>query len=76
MKNYLRVYISHPQDNWVDYLFIVTFAVNNHINTSTRVKSFFADNGFHPQIDIELPQTYEKTSQKTEFLSVDQIIAN
>lgn len=56
MKNYLRVYINHMQDDWVNYLPIVDFAANNHVNVSTRMTLFFADNGFHLQTDIEPPQ--------------------
>ena len=55
MKNYLRAYISHLQDNWVDHLPMAKFAVNNHINASTEITSFFADNSFHPCTDVESP---------------------
>lgn len=48
MKNYLRVYINHMQNDWVDYLLIAKFATNNHMNASTRLFSFFADNSFYP----------------------------
>ena len=47
MKNYLQAYISHLQKDWIDYLPIAEFAVNNHINISTEITLFFADNGFH-----------------------------
>lgn len=47
MKNYLMAYINHVQDNWVDYLSIAKFAINNYMNASTGVTSFFADNSFY-----------------------------
>ena len=38
---------------------------------------FFADNGFHPQTDVEPPQVYQQgTSQKVELLAADKMIAN
>ena len=50
MKNYLQTYISHVQNDWVDYLPIAEFAANNYVNASTGITLFFADNGFHPQM--------------------------
>ena len=76
MKNYLRAYIDHTQDDWVDYLPMAEFSANNHVNESTRVTSFFADNGFHPRTGIEPPQTFESVNRKAELLNADKIVAN
>ena len=48
MKNYLQAYISHTQDDWVDHLPMAKFSADNHVNESTGITPFFADNGFHP----------------------------
>ena len=76
MKNYLRAYISHLQDNWVDHLPIAEFAANNHINPSTRITPFFAKNGFYLCTDVEPPQANLGNSQKAELLAADKIIKN
>ena len=47
MKNYLRAYISHFQHNCIDHLPMAEFLANNHVNESTEMTPFFADNGFH-----------------------------
>ena len=73
MKNYLRAYIAYTQDNWVDHLPIAKFAANNHVNTSTDVTPFFADHSFHPQIDIEPPETY-KREQRAKLLAANKIV--
>ena len=76
MKNYLQAYISHTQDNWVDHLLMAKFAANNHVNESTKVTPFFADNSFHPRTGIEPPGTNDlSVDRKAELLSVDQIVA-
>ena len=53
------------------------FPANNHVNKSTRVTLFFADNGFHPRTGVELPQQASiGVSRKAELLSADKIVAN
>ena len=59
MKNYLQAYVSYTQDNWVDHLPMAELLANNHVNESTRMTLFFADNGFHPQTGVEPPQVYQ-----------------
>ena len=75
MKNYLQTYVSHVQDDWVNHLPMAEFLANNHVNESTGLTLFFADNGFHPRMDVELPQAYTG-SRKAEFLAADKIVAN
>ena len=76
MKNYLRAYVKHTQDDWVDYLPEAEFAVNNHVNVSTGITPFFADHGYRPRSGIEPPIPYEKgTAGRAELLSADQIAA-
>ena len=78
MKNYLRAYVNYTQDDWVDYLLMAEFSANNHINESTRMTPFFADNGFYPRIRNKPPQPQASgsVSQKVELLSADKIVAN
>lgn len=75
MKNYLRAYINHVQDNWMDHLPMAIFAANNHVNISTRVTLFFAHNGFYPQTGIKLLQP-TKAIQKAKLFAADKIVAN
>ena len=74
MKNYLRAYNSYTQDDGVDHLPMAEFSANNHVNESTKMTSFFADNGFHPRTGVEPPQAYQQASQKTELLTADKIV--
>ena len=75
MKNYLRAYVSYTQDDWVDHLPMAEFSANNHINESTGMTPFFADNGFHPRTGVEPPQAYQQgASQKAKLLTADQMV--
>ena len=70
------MYISYVQDDWVNHLPMAKFAANNHVNASTNITLFFADNGFYLCMGVKPSQANQKTSQKTEFLAADKIIAN
>ena len=75
MKNYLRAYVNHLQDNWVDHLQMAEFLANNYINKSTGMTLFFADNSFHPCRGVEPPQAYQQgASQKAKLLTADRIV--
>ena len=75
MKNYLQAYVSHVQDDWVDHLPMAEFSANNHINESTGMTLFFADNDFHPCTGVKPPQTYQQGAcQKAKLLTADQIV--
>ena len=76
MKNYLRAYVNHMQDNWVDHLPMAEFSANKHINESTRMTLFFAVNGFHPRTGVEPPQAYQRAGWRAELLAADRIVAN
>ena len=76
MKNYLRAYISHLQDDWMDHLPMAEFAANNHMNMSTEITPFFADNGFHLCTSIEPPQAYQDANWKAKLLTANKIVTN
>lgn len=73
MKNYLRAFINHAQNDWVDFLSNAEIAANNHVNASTGMSPFFADHGFEPRLGIEPPSTYESKS-KAEILAADKLV--
>ncbi|PRP72842.1 retrotransposable element protein, partial [Planoprotostelium fungivorum] len=48
LNQYLRVYCSYLQDDWVPLLATAEFAYNNSVHTSTGVTPFFANQRLHP----------------------------
>jgi hypothetical protein len=46
----LRTVVSWHQDDWVDWLPIIEFALNNRYHSALKTTPFYANYGFHPHI--------------------------
>lgn len=56
LEQYLRAYVNYLQDDWVNWLPMAEFAMNNHKSETTKVTPFFANCGQHPRMGHEPPQ--------------------
>lgn len=48
LEAYLRNFINYDQNDWVELLPLAEFAYNNASVKSTKLSSFYANYGFHP----------------------------
>jgi hypothetical protein len=62
MKNYLRAYVKHAQNDWVNYLSETEFAINNHVNVFIKMTFFFVDHEYHFRSDVESLESIEKNA--------------
>ncbi len=69
LEQYLRAYCNYQQDNWDELLPLAEFAYNNAPNASTGVSPFFANKGYHPNINIH-PER-DMTSARARNFAVD-----
>jgi len=53
VEHMLKHYVSTSQDNWVEVLPLVEFALNNSISSTTGVTPFFAAYGRHPRFTLD-----------------------
>jgi hypothetical protein len=53
MEQYLRIYTSHQQDDWVQWLPLAEFAANNTTSEATKFSAFFAISGTDPRLTFE-----------------------
>jgi hypothetical protein len=60
LEQYLRGQVSYLQDDWVLWLPLAEFALNNALNESIKMTPFFANYGFHPRMGFE-PVVPDKT---------------
>src|ERR1700724_2672312 len=66
IEQYLRMFVSHRQNDWPEWIACAEFAYNNKIHTSTQVSPFFANYGYHPRMGIE-PRRAGKSEPAKEF---------
>ncbi len=45
LEQYLQFFIEHRQKDWLEWLAVVEFAVNNKVYTATKVLPFMANYG-------------------------------
>jgi len=65
LKQYLRIFIDHRQEQWPDWLAMAEFAYNNKVQTSTKVSPFRANNGRDPHMGFEIrkKKKFEKAEE-------------
>lgn len=63
----LRTVISFHQDDWVDWLPVIEFALNNRYHTALKTTPFYANYGYHPHIG-SLPRIQSPIESVEEFV--------
>jgi len=53
MEQYLRIFTSYQQDDWVQWLPLAEFAANNGTSETTKCSAFFAVTGVDPRMTFE-----------------------
>ena len=53
LEQYLRVFIDHKQEQWLDWLRTVKFTYNNKIHAVTKISPFKANYGQDPRIGFK-----------------------
>jgi len=66
IKQYLRMFFSHRQNDWPEWIACAEFTYNNKIHTATHVSPFYANYGMNPRMGIE-PQRAGKSELAKEF---------
>jgi len=54
LEQYLRMFIDHRQEQWLEWLGTAEFAYNNKVNASTKVSPFRANNGRDLRMGFEM----------------------
>jgi hypothetical protein len=68
IEQYLRVFVNHQQNDWVDWLALAEFSYNDKIQTSTGYSPFFLNYGRHPRKGVE-HKTHARTESAETFVS-------
>ena len=66
LEQYLRLFVSERQNDWVELLSMAEFQYNNHVHSSTRKTPFILDSRQHPRMGFE-PQPPSRLESVNEF---------
>jgi transposase InsO family protein len=75
-KQYLHCIVNYQQDDWLDLLSQTEFAYNNITHASTGINPFFANYGFHPRFNLEIPRDSVNPSAKKRATRLGQVQQN
>jgi hypothetical protein len=70
MEQYLRIFTSHQQDDWVQWLPLAECAANNGSSETTKCSAFFAVTGTDPRMTFE---EATKQSGDSRVIDADQV---
>jgi hypothetical protein len=66
IEQYIRLFVSHHQDDWDELLPMFEFAYNNHVHASTQHTPFMLDTGRNPRMGFE-PLPPSRVESANEF---------
>lgn len=73
LEQYLRIYCNFQQDNWSELLPLAEFAYNNAPNATTGISPFFANKGYHPNLDVHTEQTITSLQARAYALDLHEV---
>ena len=74
LEQYLRCFINEKQNNWFDLLSFAEFAYNNTLQQSINQSPFFANYGFNPKFNPEIPSNDNPHRAERRILDINQNI--
>src|SRR5258707_3993290 len=74
LEQYLHIYCSYQQDDWVDFLGIAEFQYNNSHHDATQTSPFFANYSFHLTF-ASVPGCNQNHADSTFASHLDSIMA-
>jgi len=54
LEQYLRMYVNHRQNNWLEWLATAEFAFNNKVHTATKMSLFKVNYGREPRMGFDM----------------------
>ena len=64
LKQYLRMYVNHRQNNWLEWLVTVEFAFNNKVYTATKMLPFQVNYRREPRMGFDIRKKGRMRRQK------------
>jgi hypothetical protein len=73
VEQFLRLFVNHRMDDWVEWLPLAEFAFNNRVNESIGTTLFYANYGFHPTFTTIPSSTQSNPSSEERIGEISRI---
>ena len=73
LEQYLQIYCNYQQSNWSDLLPLAEFAYNNALSVTTGISPFFANKGYHPNLQVQMECELVSESAKEFVADLDEL---
>jgi len=67
LEQYLRFFVNHRQKNWLEWLAMAEFVINNKIHSATKISLFMVNYGRELRMGVNIRKK-EKVEKVTEFV--------
>ena len=68
----MRIYCNYQQDDWVAWLPLAEFHLNNVRQASTGVLAYYASYGFHPELPSTLRAEDIRPTEEKDVLAMKE----
>jgi hypothetical protein len=75
LEQYLRVYCNYQQSNWAELLPMAEFAYNNAPSATTGISPFFANKGYHPNLQVQIQRELASEPARKYVADLDELHA-
>lgn len=75
LEQYLHIYCNYQQSNWSELLPLTEFAYNNSPSATTGISPFFANKGYHLNLQVQIQRELASTAAKEYVADLDELHA-
>ena len=65
IEQYLRIFVNHHQNDWVEWLPMAAFSYNNKVHSSTGFSPLYLNKGFHVDTGLNIQRQVKNESAET-----------
>ena len=73
VEQYLRIYTSRRQDDWVKHLHMAEFAINSREHSATHQSPFFMLYGYHPTFQVSVPSPSQIPAADERLIALKEV---
>ena len=73
LEQYFRIYIFYQKTDWIKWLTLAEFSYNNTVLLTTNITLFFANYGYHPDLNIDALPAENSSDFETDAMKLQRL---